>query len=304
VLWKIKKEISKDNNLFRIDTESKVIRNPDILLPNVFSYFSAKVKEFNGFRELDKDNDIVHFKYITVTKKMANSIIEKIQKVKKSKEQKEKEKQILKEKFEKGEITREQYGERYALASIPPEEKVHDLIIKNLAKHYYLPLIMSEKDKIDYIKHIIKVPSELIFLENLVKNQNIFNECDWWYFSKLNETLDKIFIPYYDGISRKIRAFVPDFIFWLKKGDELIILFIDPHGTEHTEASRKIDGYREIFEDKDGNPKIFNKNGLKIKVILRFYNENIHAVPEQYTKYYINDVKDLESILSREKKEY
>ena len=297
VLWKIKKEISKDNNLFRIDTESKVIKNPDILLPNIFSYFSAKVKEFNDFRQLDKDNDIVHFKYITVTKKMANSIIEKIETVKKSKEQKEKEKQILKEKFEKGEITREQYGERYALASIPPEEKVHDLIIKNLAKHYYLPVIMSQEDKINYMKHIIKVRSELIFLENLVKNQNIFNEYDWWYFSKLNETLDKIFIPYYDGISRKIRAFVPDFIFWLKKGDELIILFIDPHGTEHTEASRKIDGYREIFEDKDGNPKIFNKNELKIKVIFRFYNENIDAVPKEYKKYYIKAIKDLESII-------
>jgi len=301
VLWKIKKEISKDNNLFRIDTESKVIKNPDILLPNVFSYFSAKVKEFDDFRELDKDNDIVHFKYITVTKNKANSIIEKIETVKKSKEHnKEKEKQILKEKFEKGEITLEQYGERYhALASTSPEEKVDDLIIKNLANHYYLPVIMSEEDKIDFIKHIIKIPSELIFLKDLEKNKNIFDKYDWWYFSKLDETFDKIFIPYYDGISRKIRAFVPDFIFWLKKGDELIILFIDPHGTEHTEASRKIDGYREIFEDKDGNPKIFNKNGLKIKVIFRFYNENKGAVPEKYRKYYISDMKDLESILSR-----
>jgi len=300
VLLKVKKEISKeskDNNLFRIDAELKVIKNPDILLLNIFSYFSAKVKDFDDFRELDKDNDIVHFKYITVTKRMVNSIKEKIEMVKKSKENKEKEKQMLKEKFEKGEITPEQFGERYGLANIPPQEKVYDLIIKNLVNHYYLPVIMSEEEKTDYINHIIKVRSELIFLEDLEKNKYIFNEYDWWYFSKLDETLDKIFIPYYDPISKNIRAFIPDFIFWLKKADELIILFIDPHGTEHTEASRKIDGYREIFEDKDGNPKIFNKNGLKIKVIFRFYNKNKAAVPKEYKKYYIGSIEDLKSII-------
>jgi superfamily II DNA or RNA helicase len=300
VLLKVKKEISKeskDNNLFRIDAELKVIKNPDILLLNIFSYFSAKVKDFDDFRELDKDNDIVHFKYITVTKRMVNSIKEKIEMIKKSKENKEKEKQMLKEKFKKGEITPEQFGERYGLANIPPQEKVYDLIIKNLVNHYYLPVIMSEEEKTDYINHIIKVRSELIFLEDLEKNKNIFNEYDWWYFSKLDETLDKIFIPYYDPISKKIRAFIPDFIFWLKKADELIILFIDPHGTEHTEASRKIDGYREIFEDKNGNPKIFNKNGLKIKVILIFYNKNKAAVPKEYKKYYIGSIEDLRSII-------
>ena len=299
ILERLKEEITEkpeDNNLFRIDDTAKIIKNPDILLRNILSYFSAKLKEFDSFKELNKDNDIVHFRHITITKSKLNSIKENIERVKKSKD-KEKEKQILMEKLKKGEISLEEYTERIeALAKIEPQEKVDDLIIKNLEKHYYIPVIISEKDKIDYIKHIIKVPSERKFLQDLEENKSIFDEYDWWYFSKLDETLDRIYIPYYDSNSRKIREFKPDFIFWLKKDNKYILLFIDPHGAEHMEALRKIDGYREIFEDENGNPKIFNKDDLEIKVVFRFYNTDGNA-PEKYEKYFIKAVKDLKSVL-------
>jgi len=299
ILERLKEEITEkpeDNNLFRIDDTAKIIKNPDILLRNILSYFSAKLKEFDSFKELNKDNDIVHFRHITITKSKLNSIKENIERVKKSKD-KEKEKQILMEKLKKGEISLEEYTERIeALAKIEPQEKVDDLIIKNLEKHYYIPLIISEKDKIDYIKHITKVPSERKFLQDLEENKSIFDEYDWWYFSKLDETLDRIYIPYYDSNSRKIREFKPDFIFWLKKDNKYILLFIDPHGAEHMEALRKIDGYREIFEDENGNPKIFNKDDLEIKVVFRFYNTDGNA-PEKYEKYFIKAVKDLKSVL-------
>jgi len=298
VLEKLKEVLKqkKDNDLFRIDDTAKIIKNPDILLRNIFSYFSAKLKEFDSFKELDKDKDIVHFKQITITKSKLNSIKEKIENVKKSKD-KEKEKQILMEKLKKGEISLEEYTERIeALAKIEPQEKVDDLIIKNLEKHYYIPVIISEENKIDYIKHIIKVPSERKFLQDLEENRSIFDEYDWWYFSKLDETLDRIYIPYYDSNSRKIREFKPDFIFWLKKDNKYILLFIDPHGKEHMEALRKIDGYREIFEDENGNPKIFNKDDVEIKVVFRFYNTDGNA-PEKYEKYFIEAVKDLKSVL-------
>jgi hypothetical protein len=73
-------------------------------------------------------------------------------------------------------------------------------------------------------------------------------------------------------------------------------LFIDPHGTEHTEALRKIDGYKEIFIDENGNPKTFDKDGLEIKVIFRFYNTDDN-VPKEYKNYFIKGVKDLEELL-------
>jgi restriction endonuclease len=72
-------------------------------------------------------------------------------------------------------------------------------------------------------------------------------------FSKLDQTLDEIYIPYYNPKENMISKFKPDFIFWLKKGKQYKILFVDPKGTEHSDGYRKIDGYRRIFENKIKN---------------------------------------------------
>jgi hypothetical protein len=291
VLEKLRKAVSdkqkKDNNLFRIDSASKIIKNPDILLRNILSYFSAKFKEFDSFKELDKDKDIVHFKHITITKSKIGSIKEKIENIKRYRNYK----QLLREKA-KQEGLDDDFLEKIS------KEEVDEFIIEDLEKHYYMPVIISKKDKIDYIKHIIKVPSELKFLQDLKKNKSIFNIYDWWYFSKLDETLDKIYIPYYDSNLKKMREFKPDFIFWLKKDNKYIILFIDPHSAKFSEASEKIAGYREIFEDGYGVPKTFYnyKYNLEIKVIFRFFNEKGNIFNEN-NMYFISSIRDLESVL-------
>jgi superfamily II DNA or RNA helicase len=287
IIIKLKKLLSKKqkNNLFHISDTAKIIKKPDILLQNIISYFSAKLKEFDSFKELDKDNDIIHFKHITITKSKIDSIKEKIENIKRYRSYK----QFLKEKV-KQEGLDDDFLEKIS------KEEVDKLIIEDLEKHYYMPIIISKEDKIDYIEHIIKVPSERKFLQNLEKNKDIFDNYDWWYFSKLDETLDRIYIPYYDSKSRKVREFKPDFIFWLKKGNKYTILFIDPHGTEHMEALRKIDGYREIFEDEYENLKVFDKDGLEIKVVFRFYGKN-KDVAKKYQKYFIEKIEDLRSVL-------
>ena len=71
---------------------------------------------------------------------------------------------------------------------------------------YYIPLILSEtnstEEKVSYIRHIIKTPSEVRFVEDLenylAKEDNKFKEFDWWMFSKLDESLDEVYIPYYN----------------------------------------------------------------------------------------------------------
>ncbi len=60
----------------------------------------------------------------------------------------------------------------------------------------------------------------------------VFNKYDWWCFSKIDESLDQVSIPYYDTKEQKYRDFFPDFIFWLKKNDMYFIKFIDPKGSE------------------------------------------------------------------------
>ena len=49
---------------------------------------------------------------------------------------------------------------------------------------------------------------------------NKFEEFDWWLFSKLDESLDEVYIPYYNPKRNSISHFNPDFIFWLQRGDD------------------------------------------------------------------------------------
>lgn len=116
------------------------------------------------------------------------------------------------------------------------------ITIKYVAHHYYIPLILSEvnstEEKISYIRHIIKTPSEVKFVKNLedylAKDNNKFKEFNWWMFSKLDESLDEVYIPYYNPKKNDMSYFYPDFIFWLQKGNKYFIVFVDPKGTEHS----------------------------------------------------------------------
>ncbi|MCX7954810.1 MAG: hypothetical protein N3A01_06435 [Bacteroidales bacterium] len=144
------------------------------------------------------------------------------------------------------------------------------------------------------MQHIIKTKSEINFvneLENYIQQENnFFSKFDWWFFSKIDETLDEVYIPYYQPKTNRIEKFKPDFIFWLKKDNNYSILFIDPKGTEFTDAYRKIDGYKRIFENKN-----FNSHNLNVKVLLFFKTSDISKVPDPYKNYWfanLNEIKE------------
>jgi len=180
------------------------------------------------------------------------------------------------------------------------------LNIKNVANHYYIPLLMSgESSRLDYISHVVQEESEVRFLNGLDQYlnspQNKFKKFDWWMFSKLDETLDRIFIPYYDGSMNRIREFVPDFIFWLKAGQNYDIVFVDPKGTAHTDYQRKIDGFAKLFEDKSGNPKPLHHNGLKVFIRVFLYTSDMDVLPKLYRKYWVDNLDSLLAQVTRPK---
>ena len=170
------------------------------------------------------------------------------------------------------------------------------IIIKYIANHYYIPLILSEDDKVNYIEHIIKTQSEVKFIKDLggylSKSDNKFKEFDWWLFSKLDESLDKVYIPYYNSNVNKFSNFYPDFIFWLNKGNNYFIIFVDPKGTEHTSAYRKIDGYKELFEE-NGKEKVFNYDGFKVKIKLLLRPEDISRTLAGYRRYWFDNIEKM-----------
>jgi len=268
-----------------------------VALQKLINHFNINIEELDRFKVLEEE--IIHFKKIKVFLKEeeVNELKEKIEKVYKYIDP-ETRKDELKTMFERGEISIEEYtSEIEKLAKTSKEENFKDLKIKKIVNHYYIPLILSKKEKVDYIRHIIKTKSEVKFiedLENYLNNRDI--DVDWWMFSKIDEYLDEIYIPYYDPDSNKIRRFKPDFIFWLKKGKDYYILFVDPKGIKHTEFEHKVDYFRKIFGDIE-SPKVFEFDGFKIRVYLYLYTEDRNKLSEGYRKYWIDEIEDIFKIL-------
>lgn len=130
-------------------------------------------------------------------------------------------------------------------------------------------------------------------LEKYLNNQdNKFKDFDWWMFSKLDETQDNVFIPYYNPNINNISYFYPDFIFWLQKNYNYYIVFVDPKGTEYTTAYRKIDGYKALFEE-NGRGKIFNYNGLNVIIKLLLKTDDINRAEELYNQYWFNKIENI-----------
>ncbi|MCQ2716471.1 DEAD/DEAH box helicase family protein [Helicobacter pylori] len=213
-------------------------------------YPNQKVPK-DEFNALDNEK-IVHFKRIKVKADKKEKLIQTIQEAK-----------------EYAPLDTEKHKQNKTF-------KVDDAELLKLKEHYYTPLIKAKN--CDWLKHVVKVKSESDFLEELLKiTETLQENYDFWAFSKIDEHLDHLFIPYIDNGATE-RKFFPDFIFWLEKGGTQIICFIDPKGSKHTDYEHKADAYK-LFKDKIFNPK--NDPNLKIKVVLKFYGDK-DDVGERY----------------------
>ncbi len=223
-------------------------------------YPNQKVPK-DEFNTLDNDK-IVHFKRIKVKADKQEALIKTIQEVK-----------------EHAPLDKEKHKQNKTF-------KVDDAELLKLKEHYYTPLIKA-KD-CDWLKHVVKVKSEIDFLQELQDQETtktLQENYDFWAFSKIDEHLDNLFIPYINNVAE--RRFFPDFIFWLQKGDTQIICFIDPKGITYADYEHKADAYK-LFKDKIFNPK--NDPNFKIKVVLKFYGDK-DRVGDNYRDYWIQKGK-------------
>ncbi|MGL2687440.1 DEAD/DEAH box helicase family protein [Helicobacter pylori] len=250
-------------------------------------YPNQKVPK-DEFNALDNEK-IVHFKRIQVKASKKEELVKTIQEVK---EYAPLDKETLRIKIAQGEIDIDNIDKHKQDRTF----KVDEAELLKLKEHYYTPLIKAKN--CDWLKHVVKVESEIDFLKELQKTETIKTlqeNYDFWAFSKIDEHLDHLFIPYIDNATE--RRFFPDFIFWLEKGGTQIICFIDPKGSKHTDYEHKADAYQ-LFKDKVFNPK--DDPHFKIKVVLKFYG-NKDDVGERYRdlwiekgklEYFFLDLKD------------
>jgi len=301
VLKKAKESFAEENKnrYYTLGKDEASLFEPELILDRIFDYLGVKSREFEKFKELE--NEIVHFKKVRFSDdEKYEEIKRKIEEVRHYPErQKELDKQY-------GKIPRKEFERRMTLFEQAGnfEMKNQKIAIKYLANHYYLPVIVSETEKIDYLNHIINVDSEVKFVEQLeeylAKPDNVFTQFDWWMFSKLDQTLDEVLIPYYNPKENNIANFRPDFIFWAQKGKRYLILFVDPKGTEHADGYRKIDGYSRIFEiSKKKQSKDFSYNGFTIntKLLLKS-RRGIAEVLENYKRYWFDNFVDFADKIS------
>ncbi|PUD48956.1 restriction endonuclease subunit R [Helicobacter pylori] len=239
-------------------------------------YLNQKVPK-DEFNALD-DEKIVHFKRIQVKADKKEELVKTIQEVK---EYAPLDKERIK--IAQGEIDIDNIDKHKQDRTF----KVDEAELLKLKEHYYTPLIKAKN--CDWLKHVVKVESEIDFLKELQETETIKTlqeNYDFWAFSKIDEHLDNLFIPYFNSATEM--KFFPDFIFWLQKGNTQIICFIDPKGTEHTSSLRKAYWYKELFKDKIFNPK--DNPNLKIKVVLKFYGDK-DGVADGYRDYWIKKGK-------------
>lgn len=243
-------------------------------------YPNQKVPK-DEFNALDNEK-IVHFKRIKVKADKQEALIKTIQEVK---EHAPLDKETLRIKIAQGEI------DPYDAEKHKQDKtfKVDDAELLKLKEHYYTPLIKA-KD-CDWLKHVVKVKSEIDFLQELQDQETtktLQENYDFWAFSKIDEHLDNLFIPYINNVAE--RRFFPDFIFWLQKGDTQIICFIDPKGITYADYEHKADAYK-LFKDKIFNPKNDPHCKIKkIKVVLKFYGDK-DRVGDNYRDYWIQKGK-------------
>ncbi|MBI2013582.1 MAG: DEAD/DEAH box helicase family protein [Candidatus Colwellbacteria bacterium] len=251
------------------------------------NYFNENVRKLSGVKILD--GEILHYKEVKTN--IDKTEVERLEKdILKIIKPRLTEKEIDKM-FDEGKIDRNKYKE---LIKDVADSKNLDILrnyldFEILEEHYYTPILF--KQDTERFQHIIKKQSEIDFLhalkEYLTQDNNLLKNFDWWYFSKIDETIDRVGIPYFNSERSQYDNFYPDFIFWLKKGNKYYLKFIDPHGVEYTTNSAdKIDGFIDFMDDLD---KIGNKKLEKVD--LYYFNEQqpSREIKEEYRRYWTND---------------
>ncbi|MGN8519546.1 DEAD/DEAH box helicase family protein [Helicobacter pylori] len=250
----------------------------DYMISEIKGKLYPNQKPKDEFNALDNEK-IVHFKRIKVKADKEEELIKTIQEVKEHAPLDKETQKIAQGEIDLDDIEKHKQNKTF---------KVDDAELLKLKEHYYTPLIKAKN--CDWLKHVVKVESEIDFLQELLETETtktLQENYDFWAFSKIDEHLDNLFIPYI-GENATERKFFPDFIFWLQKGDTQIICFIDPKGTKIAEYQHKADWYKKLFKDKIFNPK--NDPHFKIKVVLKFYGDK-DDVGEDYRNYWIKKGK-------------
>ena len=285
------KKLLEEKN-FKVDGRRRK-KTPENILFTADKYFNSTVKKLSAIKILE--DEISH--YTQVKTNIDAFDVEKLEKdIKTILEPRETKEDLLKI-VKEGAISDQEYEKRRQnIENAEHPELLEKYLLKYqiLKEHYYSP-ILFKKDSENF-QHIIKEESEIDFLDDLKgylqQVNNKLEKFDWWFFSKIDQTIDKLGIPYFDNELGEHRKFFPDFIFWLKKGNNYYLKFIDPHGVQagRDNSTDKIDGFNDFVMDLANL-----KENRRLAAQMYFYNamQPGTGMSEQYRKYWTNDFENI-----------
>ncbi|MBR8463506.1 DEAD/DEAH box helicase family protein [Campylobacter sp. faydin G-24] len=246
-------QMIKKDDAFFIDKNTHY-KSLDTLIQKLTNKLYIKQSVVDTFKALN--DEIIHFRKIKVREDKKAKFEETVLKV------------IKMQNLTDEEVTQKAKEDGISLKEAIDLYQTTDIYFNNakfqkILNHYYNPVISGVD--LDWIKNIISEESEVVFLEKLTEIcRDIDKKYDWWMFSKISQYHDKdIYIPYTEDGEEK--QFYPDFIFWLQKDNKQTILFIDPKGDRFGDYQHKIDGYNEVFLNKNFN---IEKTQIDVKLAL------------------------------------
>jgi hypothetical protein len=165
----------KSFDKYQNDSEKKYT-NLNGLVSDLYCHIKTKKQVLKGFRNLsetgvDKDDDIIHYKYIEVEldDSRYEELVGKIDEV--CNWEKKTQQEILTETTDAdGNIDFQKAAklEKGYKVDFTDAKNGQTLYIHKIVNHYYIPILYSETEQIDYINHIIKTTSEKDFIKNLI----------------------------------------------------------------------------------------------------------------------------------------
>ena len=262
------------------------------LQERLLSHFAKIVHTAEELRELNEAEDIVHFRQVRaqLDQHEIDDLRQKLRRVVEG-EISETERKKLAQQYSAGQVGHEKFLSRLTGTD---QETFKTLSIKHLPQHYYIPVVTSASGRADFIKHVVQEESEVDFLAKL-ETWLGNNNPGWkaWMFSKIDESIDQIHIPYYDTARNEYRKFYPDFVFWMCEGSKYQITFVDPKGITHAVFSDdKVKGYKDLFEDNEKMKK-FNFQGLEVNVKLLMFNPEANRVRCAYPSFWKSALADI-----------
>ncbi len=299
------RDLIKEEQL-KPSSEIRTYKSLEHVLESAFSYMDVWDEDVDKFVELSEE--IKHFNNIRVYLEDVAKLEEKITQVEGHGRAKEQKVELMQEVREGKLDPDDAFKKAEKVLKECPEEVEFEyerkrLVIRYIEPHYYLPVITATDERVDYISHIIKEDSEVRFIDHIVDSlrnaRSLFEQSDWWMFSKIDESQDEVYIPYLNHESGRISRWYPDFIFWLQKGSDYFIVFIDPKEHVYTTYEQKVEGYKRLFNEEDGRVKVFSHNGFSVRVYAYLWTTDSDKLIGNYRDYWFEDIEGLLSKVLR-----